>query len=193
MLDIARLANVSTPTVSRVLNGSALVNEEARERVLETARAYGYAVNRNTQKLMPANTVAVMLDFGSHRHGAIGDPFIFELLAGVSEALSGRNQDLLLSPPGLEEPVLSTIYIARGGADGFIALGQERETRCCARSRSRKFRSWYGALFLPTPAIARSAATILQAAPRRRAFHRASASPLAFRRRFPARGAAAAL
>lgn len=103
MGDIARLANVSKPTVSRVLSGSPLVTAETRERVLEVARANGYAVNRNAQKLrqLRTDTVAVMLDFGSHREGRIADPFIFELLAGVSEALSVRNQDLLLSPPGL--------------------------------------------------------------------------------------------
>jgi DNA-binding LacI/PurR family transcriptional regulator len=47
MQDIARLAQVSTPTVSRVLNGSPLVTEETRERVMEVARQHGYAVNRN--------------------------------------------------------------------------------------------------------------------------------------------------
>ncbi|WP_343517976.1 LacI family DNA-binding transcriptional regulator [Sphingomonas sp.] len=126
MQDIARLANVSTPTVSRVLNGSPLVTEETRERVLEVARAHGYAVNRNAQKLRHArtNTVAVVLDFGSHRHGAIGDPFIFELLAGVSEALSIRNQDLLLSPPGLDDARAFRDFFQARGADGFIVLGQ---------------------------------------------------------------------
>ena len=126
MQDIARLAEVSTPTVSRVLNGSPLVTEETRERVLEVARAHGYAVNRNAQKLRQArtNTVAVMLDFGSHRHGAIGDPFIFELLAGVSEALSIRNQDMLLSPPGLDDARAFRDFFRARGADGFIVLGQ---------------------------------------------------------------------
>lgn len=126
MQDIARLANVSTPTVSRVLNGSPLVTGETRERVLEVARAQGYAVNRNAQKLRHArtNTVAVVLDFGSHRHGAIGDPFIFELLAGVSEALSIRNQDLLLSPPGLDDARAFRDFFQARGADGFIVLGQ---------------------------------------------------------------------
>ena len=126
MHDIARLAQVSTPTVSRVLSGSALVTEETRERVLEVARAQGYAVNRNAQKLRHTrtNTVAVMLDFGSHVHGAIGDPFIFELLAGVSEALSIRNQDLLLSPPGLNDAAAFRDFHRARGADGFIVLGQ---------------------------------------------------------------------
>lgn len=126
MHDIARLANVSTPTVSRVLNGSPLVTAETRDRVLEVARVHGYAVNRNAQKLRNSrtNTIAVMLDFGSHQHGAIGDPFIFELLAGVSEALSIRNQDLLLSPPGLESARHFRDFFRARGADGFIVLGQ---------------------------------------------------------------------
>ena len=126
MSDIARLANVSKPTVSRVLNGSPLVTPETRDRVLEVARANGYVVNRNAQKLRHSrtNTVAVVLDFGSHRHGAIGDPFIFELLAGISEALSVRDQDVLLSPPGLDDVNgFRDLHRARG-ADGFIVLGQ---------------------------------------------------------------------
>jgi DNA-binding LacI/PurR family transcriptional regulator len=139
MQDIARLANVSTPTVSRVLNDSPLVTGETRDRVLEVARQHGYAVNRNAQKLRQArtNTIAVMLDFGSHRHGAIGDPFVFELLAGVSEALSIRNQELLLSPPGLDNArAFADFYQARG-ADGFIVLGQgTRDTMLRAVART---------------------------------------------------------
>lgn len=139
MQDIARLANVSAPTVSRVLNDSPLVTGETRERVLEIARQHGYAVNRNAQKLRQArtNTVAVMLDFGSHRHGAIGDPFIFELLAGVSEALSIRNQELLLSPPGLDTARAYADFFHARGADGFIVLGQgTRDTMLRAVART---------------------------------------------------------
>ena len=126
MQDVARLAKVSTPTVSRVLNNSPLVTGETRDRVLRVAQEYGYAVNRNAQKLRQArtNTIAVMLDFASHRHGAIGDPFIFELLAGVSEALSIRDQELLLSPPGLDSARAFVDFHQARGADGFIVLGQ---------------------------------------------------------------------
>jgi DNA-binding LacI/PurR family transcriptional regulator len=126
MGDIARLANVSKPTVSRALNNSPLVTPETRERVLDVARAHGYAVNRNAQRLrqVRTDTVAVVLDFGSHRAGRIADPFIFELLAGVSEALSIRNQDLLLSPPGLTDAKSCLQMLAARAADGFIFLGQ---------------------------------------------------------------------
>lgn len=141
MGDIARLAKVSKPTVSRALNGSPLVTPETRDRVLEVARAHGYAVNRNAQKLrhLRTGTVAVMLDFGSHRSGRIADPFIFELLAGVSEALSVRNQDLLLSPAGLSDSKSYLDLLAGRAADGFIFLGQgtrEPMLRELARSRA---------------------------------------------------------
>ncbi len=126
MGDIARLANVSKPTVSRVINNSPLVTPETRERVLEVMRVHGYAVNRNAQKLrnLRTDTIAVLLDFGSHRAGRIADPFIFELLAGVSEALSVRKQDLLLSPPGLTDAQSCLELLSGRVADGFVFLGQ---------------------------------------------------------------------
>ncbi|WP_192878847.1 LacI family DNA-binding transcriptional regulator [Sphingopyxis lindanitolerans] len=126
MEDVARIAKVSKPTVSRVLSGSPLVSAETRERVLAVAREQGYALNRHAQKLRRerANAIAVVLDFGSHRQGAIGDPFIFELLAGISEALSVRDLDLLLSPSGLDTVEgFVDLYQSRG-ADGFVVLGQ---------------------------------------------------------------------
>lgn len=138
MEDIARIANVSKPTVSRALSGSPLVSDEKREQIAKIAREHGYAVNRNAQKLRQSrtNTIAVMLDFGSHRHGAIGDPFIFELLAGVSEALSVRDVDLLLSPSGLETAGDYVDFYRSRNADGFIIIGQghrERMLRDLAR------------------------------------------------------------
>ena len=126
MADIARLANVSKPTVSRVLSGGAAVTAEISERVRAVAAAQGYTVNRQARKLRQTrvNTIAVVLDFSSHRAGRIADPFIFELLAGVSEALSVRDQDLMLSPSGLNDARAHAELIQAQGADGFIFLGQ---------------------------------------------------------------------
>ena len=124
--DIARLANVSKPTVSRALSNNPLVNRETREHVLSIARQHGYSVNRNAQKLRNkrTNTIAVSLDFLSHRQNHISDPFIFDLLAGVSEALGDRDQDLLLFAPGHNDLDAFKEILASKGADGFIVLGQ---------------------------------------------------------------------
>ncbi len=126
MDDIARLANVSKPTVSRALNDSPLVKEDTKNRVLSVANEQGYAVNRNAQKLRRkrTNTIAVSLDFRSHQQGHISDPFMFDLLAGVSEALGDRNQDLLLCAPNHNDADAFQKILWSRGADGFIVLGQ---------------------------------------------------------------------
>lgn len=131
MADVARLADVSKPTVSRALSGHPNVTPATREKVLAVARKHGYAVNRNARKLREryTNTVAVVLDFSSHRRRRITDPFIFELLAGVSEALSIRNQDLLLSPPSLTDAASYRQLISGRVVDGFILLGQGSNDR----------------------------------------------------------------
>ena len=126
MDDIARLAKVSKPTVSRALSNSPLVNKDTRNHVLSVANKHGYAVNRNAQKLRhkKTNTIAVSLDFRSHRQNHISDPFMFELLAGVSEALGDRNQDLLLCAPNHNDANAFQQILTSRGADGFIVLGQ---------------------------------------------------------------------
>ncbi len=133
MDDVARLANVSKPTVSRALSGHPGVTTATREKVLGVAREHGYAVNRNAQKLREphTNTVAVILDFESHGRNRISDPFIFELLAGVSEALSIRNQDLLLSPPALSDAASYVDFVRSRVVDGYIFLGQGTRNALC--------------------------------------------------------------
>lgn len=131
MDDIARLAKVSKPTVSRALSNNPLVNRDTRDHVLSVARAHGYTVNRNAQKLRQqrTNTIAVSLDFLSHRQNHISDPFIFDLLAGVSEALGDRSQDLLLFAPTHNDLDAFHQILASKGADGFIVLGQGHRER----------------------------------------------------------------
>ncbi len=126
MADIARLAKVSKPTVSRALANSPLVNEQTRDHVLAVAAEHGYAVNRNAQKLRHrrTNTIAVSMDFRSHRENHITDPFMFDLLAGVSEALGDHSQDLLLCAPNHNDAASFRQILNERGADGFIILGQ---------------------------------------------------------------------
>ncbi len=126
MDEIALRANISKTTVSRALSGSPLVNDKTREHVLAVAREHGYAVNRNAQKLRNArsNTIAVSMDFHSHRKNHISDPFIFELLAGVSEALGEENLDLHLIAPNRNTLESWQEMQASKAVDGFIFLGQ---------------------------------------------------------------------
>lgn len=64
VLDVAKLAKVSSATVSRVLNGHASVNAEARERVLAAALELGFRPNRMAQGLRRGRGNAIALLVG---------------------------------------------------------------------------------------------------------------------------------
>ena len=54
--EIARECNVSATTVSNILNGKPKVNEETKERVLETFNRMGYSPNYIAQGLRNQKT-----------------------------------------------------------------------------------------------------------------------------------------
>jgi DNA-binding LacI/PurR family transcriptional regulator len=62
-LDIAHLAGVSQPTVSRALRGSPMVNEETRRRILAIAEQLNYKVDKNASNLraQQSGTLALLL------------------------------------------------------------------------------------------------------------------------------------
>lgn len=54
--DVARRAQVSPATVSHVLNGTAPISQETRERILEAVRTLDYRRNANARSLRTANS-----------------------------------------------------------------------------------------------------------------------------------------
>ena len=102
------------------------LRKKTRAHVLEIARKHGYSVNRHAQNLRVnrSNTIAVSIDYQSHRSNHVADPFIFELLAGVSEALGKVNQDLLLTSPSHNDLNSLERMVTSRSADGLLFLGQ---------------------------------------------------------------------
>ncbi|MDQ1576737.1 MAG: LacI family transcriptional regulator [Microbacteriaceae bacterium] len=77
--DVARLAGVSQPTASRVLNGSARkVNDALRERVVTAARELGYTTNLSAQAVArgSSRTIALVIS-------GISDPYFSAMAAAI--------------------------------------------------------------------------------------------------------------
>ncbi|MDQ0633113.1 DNA-binding LacI/PurR family transcriptional regulator [Arthrobacter pascens] len=68
MSDVARLAGVSTMTVSNVLNGRRSVNTEIRRRVLEAVKESGYVMNRSARTLRTGTTGVIGLAVPALHH-----------------------------------------------------------------------------------------------------------------------------
>lgn len=126
MADIARMAGVSTSTVSRALAGSPLVNEETRLRVADLARSVNYSINLGAQnlRLQQNRTVSVVVPYekGSRQH--ITDPFFLQMLGVIGDALTERGFDMLLTRVDAAElRDAAKAYEART-AVGVILIGQ---------------------------------------------------------------------
>lgn len=126
MADIARLAGVSTATVSRALNGSQLINEETRQRIMELARSLNYTINLGAKNLRSGNnsTIGVVIPYNPANRQSISDPFFLAMLGSLADALTDKQYDLLLSRVDSDHlDNIASLYDS-GRVGGIIMIGQ---------------------------------------------------------------------
>lgn len=89
--DVARMAEVSISTVSRVINDSKPVSPEARRRVLKAIEELGYKPNEVARSLVTkkSNIIGIIVD-------DIGSSYVAQIIRGVEEVGRMYNYDLLL-------------------------------------------------------------------------------------------------
>src|SRR5215210_5629503 len=94
---VAKLAHVSTATVSYVLNGTGTVTAETRRRVLAAVAELNYQPSHAARSLRGrSHTLGLALQA---LPGRLADPALAELLAGFAAAAAQRGYHLLLATP----------------------------------------------------------------------------------------------
>lgn len=125
--DLARVAGVSTGTVSRALAGSSLVNPKTRNHIRDLARHHGVRPNQMASKLRSGRTgvIGVVIPLGHERRQHISDPFFMTLLGSLADELTESGYDIMLSRaiPDENEEWLDRIT-GSGMVDGVIVIGQ---------------------------------------------------------------------
>jgi DNA-binding LacI/PurR family transcriptional regulator len=122
--DIAHLAGVSQPTVSRALRNSPLVSEETREKVQRIARELNYRVDKNASNLrsQTSGTLALLFFEDSAIDESQINPFFVSMLASITRACGKRGYDLLVSYQQSSQDWHAD-YGESHRADGLILLG----------------------------------------------------------------------
>lgn len=122
--DIAALAGVSQPTVSRALSGNPSVSADTRARVFAAAEALNYKVDKNASNLRrQATRTLALLFFEDPAPGETQiNPFFLSMLGSITRACASNGYDLLISFQQLSGNWHMDYEDARK-ADGLILLG----------------------------------------------------------------------
>lgn len=99
--EVAQLAGVSRATVSRVLNGSTRISEEARTRVHEAITTLGYEPDVVAQSLVRRRSRTIALNLldqedGFSRLGQTANYFYIDMLKCIEQEAAALGYDLLL-------------------------------------------------------------------------------------------------
>lgn len=123
-LDIAHLAGVSQPTVSRALRGSPMVNEETRKRIQAIADQLHYKVDKNASNLRTqhSGTLALLFFEDPTPDDSQINPFFLSMLGSITRACALQGYDLLISFQQLSTNWQAD-YEDSNKADGLILLG----------------------------------------------------------------------
>lgn len=90
--DVAKYANVSVATVSRVIRGVGYFSEETNERVQKACDELGYIANSTAQRLKSKNIGAV-----GYVISDINNPYYIEIAAELQRLLSKEGVELILA------------------------------------------------------------------------------------------------
>lgn len=122
--DIATLAGVSQPTVSRALRGDKTVSEGTRLRIEAIARQLNYTVDKNASSLRrgKSNTLALLFFEDLLPDESWINPFFLSMLGPILQTCAKRGYDLLTSFQQLSTD-WHVDYEDSRKADGIILLG----------------------------------------------------------------------
>lgn len=117
--DVARVAGVSTATVSRVLNDHPSVRDETRLRVEAAMQALNYRVSIAARSLRTAQTrmvLALVPDFAN--------PYYAEIVRGLGAAAREHDYELLLCDTGVSEARERAVaqMLTRRMYDGVVCM-----------------------------------------------------------------------
>ncbi len=122
--DIAQLAGVSQPTVSRALRGSSRVSESTRKRIEAIAQQLNYKVDKNASSLRrkETDTIALLFFEDPMPDESMINPFFLSMLGSITRTCAQRGYDLLISFQQFSADWHVDFEDSRK-ADGIILLG----------------------------------------------------------------------
>ena len=122
--DVARQANVSAATVSRVLSSPERVSESTRKRVQAAVSATGYTINQAARSLRLRNARTILMAAPN-----IGNPYYSTVLDAVIRTASERGYSVLVATRIGDDPNRWLAdYLLSNRADGLLLFDGSLDT-----------------------------------------------------------------
>ena len=121
---LAKLAGVSTSTVSRALNNNPLIKQETRDSLQALAKQHNFSLNRAASRLrtQKTNVIAVILNLSDSTDQSISDPFLLKVVGDLNQALNQHGYEMLLSNSLMAHEDWTSYFINSSRADGIIVV-----------------------------------------------------------------------
>ena len=131
--EVAKLANVSPATVSRVMNGTAKVDDEKKKRVLKAIEETGFVPNEVARSLFKKSAKIIGLILPS-----IENPFFAQLAGAIERNAEKHGFRLVLCNTGsvAEKEKAAMQMLSSMNADGIILTTSNEELREYTESSS---------------------------------------------------------
>lgn len=138
--DVACMAETSTATVSKVLNGSSVISADTKERVLRAVKELSYQPNARARSFACKNTQTLFFLARLNKDVAFENPHLFAILAGVEQALHEKGYKLCLQSVTEKDACESVAsLIAQKAADGVIVHASVMSKKLAALLRKEAF------------------------------------------------------
>ncbi len=114
---VARMAGVSTATVSRAISHPDRVSQQTRAAVEEAIRKTGFVLNVNARNLRRGKAGAIVVILPN-----LGNPFFSRILAGIEQVFAGSGHSVLIADSRQSGTGQTLAYLSASRADGLIIL-----------------------------------------------------------------------
>jgi DNA-binding LacI/PurR family transcriptional regulator len=138
---VAKLANVSPSTVSRVISNNSRISEETKKTVNEAMKTLGYHPNAIARSLVNKSTHTIGVIMPKSAHLSLSNPFFPEALRGISARANQKGFYVMLSVEDNEMDKHSNIenIVRAGVVDGVIMLYSRLEDKTFNMLKDNKF------------------------------------------------------
>jgi DNA-binding LacI/PurR family transcriptional regulator len=126
MVDVARMAGVSTATVSRALSGSSSIPESTRQRISEIASRIGYRINHMAASFRRGQTNSIGVVVLAADEQPQSDPFILGLVGHIADVLNAQGMNLLLTRVRQDHKGAMEALFNSGQVAGLLVIGQNQ-------------------------------------------------------------------